>query len=178
MIRIVLSLFFLLLVQKSYTQEIVGFHSTWDDELTQWLILGADEADDGELILIRDGRRPLWEVTFGGHQGEIRMVVEGRFEKWALRLGQAYVQIQRVWPGQNRDWRLTGSEYTMFFKGNHADFVTEWSGGLVKNTTFEVDMQYIRDPRDWLVRDSLTEEDELAYKLAMLFITAHVQFLP
>ena len=159
----------------SYTQNIVGLSTNWEDSFSEWTIYSEDEDVTGEMRI----QWPLdqdwteWVFSIGDEIGQIKMKWKDNPNQWELRCQGQVITIRTVWKDDPTRWRITDNtnSYTVISKWHNLPH--EWKLQETQLGSFEIYMTHEPDPRDWDIHDTLPEEVTLPIKMAMIFIAVY-----
>ena len=114
-----------------------------------------------------------WDFRLGDTTAEIRLMWRDNPNEWQIRSLGTTVSARTVWPGQFNEWRFQDGDHKFVLKTRFGNLSDEWVLRNDDNGTFNVYTYWERDPRDWVVEDSLDEDVSFAMRLAMIFIATY-----
>lgn len=154
-------------------QELLGFHTAWDDSFREWVITTDDEGLEGELYLRWPNRDNWgeWDYNIGISSGEIRQKWQGNPNVWVLRGDGETINMRTVWRNDITQWRIDDGNDQVTLVSKYTNNLSDWY--IRESDTFEMYSIRERDPRDWEVFEDPDLDLSLEMRLAISFIAIH-----
>ena len=178
-------LFWLPALLSAQTEYVSGLSTRWNDSFGAWEVFCVtqdtttdpsewEEAQCGSLQLrwlnMRDDWSE-WDYEIHGKRGIIRQKWKDDPSEWELRTFEGEVVTMRtLWRNDLKQWRITNNDISLHFRTRWTNQLDEWRTEEHTRGQFYVYTLYRNDPRDWSVRDEMTEDVPETMKLAMLFL--------
>lgn len=168
------SLFVILLSLSLSTQviaqDLLGFGTVWDDNLTEWVI--QFDGLEAELSPKWLGNISEWKYELSdGSIGTIRLKWRDDPTQWELRSNTGVIVSARtVWPNNLLEWRLTDNDQSIKLQQKWNNDINEWSAKSASLGKISFETVWTNDPREWQVEDQSLGMDP-HYKLALVFLT-------
>ncbi len=161
------------LTGRTQTTVLTGAAVKWNDSFSEWTIFTNEEGAEGELRL----RWPLnndwteWQYRLGEASGIIKVKWNDNPNEWEVRGNGQVVTARTLWNNDFREWRISGGPTDVVLRVRYRNLIDEWEIRENKEAGFfEMYTAYERDPRDWVIRDDLTENISLTTKITMVFL--------
>ena len=162
--------------QDSIGGNLIAIGVAYNDDYSEWNLFNNDTEDPVGHIRMRWKNNldwSEWDFRYMDKMGEIKMKNKGNLNFWELRMGNEIISFKTIYPDDYTQWRITNDTKTLTFKSIYENVYDGWKVSSVKSGGFELYTEWEMDPRDWLIKDTLSKDYSDAFKLSMLFISTY-----
>jgi hypothetical protein len=182
---------FLFLAHVLPAQQLSGVSTQWSDSFVSWDLFTfettvpetdttkaeVEEVKIGELKQRwLDAREDWteWDFNLDERQGTIKLKWKSDPSSWELRTFDGdIVTMKTIWNDDFTQWRISNGSFSLDLRSRYTSDYGEWNVADKKRGNYQIAVQYINDPRDWVIDDQLDEEVPVSMKMAMVFIVIY-----
>lgn len=175
--RLAIYIFFVLLPVIGGSQELVGLHAVWDDDLNEWRIYSYQDSTltEGTLepVFSLDRDPDDWSYRLGEATGRIKRQFAGGVDQWVLDGDAGRVIMRQVWPRDPSEWSIAAGDVRFVIKTRFRNAADEWHVDTRDDSPFYMYTAYEGDNRDWVIEDYFDKQVALEVKMALVFVVMY-----
>jgi len=153
----------------------IGIGTKYNNSFREWVITTDDEEVDGSLRMrwTFGDDWTAWDFDIGEFHGTIDQKWKDEPDLWEIKCNGVIVTARTAWLGQFYRWKLTDGKQPYNWFARYASEPTEWMTDDGPNGFFQFYTYYENDAREWVIKDELPENTNLAMRMAMIFMALH-----
>ena len=172
--KLILFLILIAFTSEVLGQELVQLSTRFNDDFREWKVY-YDEEGEGDLKVtwIQKNDLSKWDYKVGESFGMIKLKFLNNPNLWELRGDNEVITAKTVWNGQFQQWRISDSKRTIKLGAVNRLNANDWTIFDENEGQFLMYTEYLNDPRDWIIEESLNEGISLPFKMMMAFIVMY-----
>ncbi|MEL6987709.1 MAG: hypothetical protein AAGK97_07730 [Bacteroidota bacterium] len=164
---------------SSQAQTILGIATKWADEFREWDVFTYDyeteEEAEGEIIMRWQTQNDWteWDFRMFDGNGSIKQKFKDDPSIWELRFYEDLVTARTLWKNDFSEWRITDGNVTLKLKSRWRNSFNEWQIEDTSNGNFYIYTTWEDDPREWEIKDELSEDISASVKMMITFLVIY-----